>query len=152
MDQHIHHSNLIEGFDSERADRDSMTAWKWLIKQESLSHGIIRKLQKRLTTFQTDMRPDWRGYYRDLSMQRVWVGGREGYPPGFIKPAMEEWLEKCTDADPKQAHIEFEKIHPFVDGNGRTGRMLMWWMEIKQGKEPTLIKYEDRFDYYAWFQ
>lgn len=38
-----------------------------------------------------------------------------------------------------------------VDGNGRTGRMLMWWQEIQQGKEPTLITFNNRREYYDWF-
>ena len=46
-------------------------------------------------------------------------------------------------------HIEFEKIHPFVDGNGRTGRLLLIYEMIHIGLLPVDIRYEERARYYA---
>lgn len=46
-------------------------------------------------------------------------------------------------------HIEFEKIHPFVDGNGRTGRLLMIYEFISAGLLPVDIRYEEQKRYYA---
>lgn len=48
-----------------------------------------------------------------------------------------------------QHHIEFERIHPFVDGNGRTGRLLMTYEMISLGLIPVDIRYEERTRYYA---
>ena len=52
----------------------------------------------------------------------------------------------------RQGHIDFETIHPFEDGNGRTGRMLMSWQRKKAGLEPLLIRASERWEYYQWFK
>ena len=46
-------------------------------------------------------------------------------------------------------HIEFERIHPFLDGNGRTGRLLLTYEMISLGLIPADIRYEERSRYYA---
>lgn len=46
-------------------------------------------------------------------------------------------------------HIEFERIHPFVDGNGRCGRLLLTYEIISLGLLPVDIRYEERDRYYA---
>lgn len=45
-------------------------------------------------------------------------------------------------------HYEFEIIHPFCDGNGRTGRLIMITQLLSQGFAPAIIKREDRYPYY----
>lgn len=147
MLDHIHNSNLIEGFDNEQIDKQSLAAWGWLLHIPKLDNGVVCGLQKRIVKHQLDLKPEWRGRYREID---VWIGGRKGLLPAAIHPAMGKWLEGV--GTPKEMHIEFEHIHPFVDGNGRTGRMLMWWMEIMNDQEPTSIKFEDRQRYYDWFR
>lgn len=46
-------------------------------------------------------------------------------------------------------HIEFEKIHPFTDGNGRCGRLLLTYEMISIGLLPVDIRYEERARYYS---
>lgn len=81
--------------------------------------------------------PNWAGRWRD---QPVWIGGRAASPHGanFVPPHHSRIPEliadltafaRRTDIDPLAkallAHAQFETIHPFADGNGRTGRALI---------------------------
>jgi Fic family protein len=50
-------------------------------------------------------------------------------------------------ADIAQFHILFERIHPFADGNGRVGRLLMAYQAIQNNIVPPLIKNENRDEY-----
>lgn len=153
MDEHIRQSNLIEDVDDRHEDKLSMYAWAWLIKQDILSQPVILELHRLITCNQLSKQDA--GHLRTV---QVTVGGH--YPPDgmIMQGQLYGWgidmLEHWQDLDPKEMHVRFEKIHPFVDGNGRTGRMLMWWHEKKLGREPTLIRSNeaDRHYYYQWFR
>lgn len=152
MTDHFHNSNLIEGFDSVPADECLKEAWNYLIKQKIISKTTVCRTQKIATLHQQDLQPDWRGYYRKIP---VYIGGREALDPKLIDEKMKAWLWRLNDEKLLKAipmHIDFEHIHPFVDGNGRTGRLLMWWQQVQDGEDPKLITYDDRFEYYKWFR
>jgi fido (protein-threonine AMPylation protein) len=98
-----------------------------------------------------DIEKSLKGHYR---RQPVWVGGREGVNWMFIPAAMEVWCMNCW-LFPKQwkaHHIRFEKIHPFIDGNGRMGRMLMNWERAKSGLPVKIIWEAKKGKYYEWFK
>jgi Fic family protein len=150
MLQHIRESNLIENIDDPNFDKQSLIAWLYLSEQKRLTHQVIKKTQKMITLLQ-DMRPDTRGYYRDLARIDVRVGWSIAPPYSQVQALMDNWLLAYKTLEPIVAHITFEKIHPFVDGNGRTGRMLMWWQELKADRQPTLFLNSEKQDYYKLF-
>ena len=74
---------------------------------------------------------------------------------------MRELMEELQDVTPENAltaaayyHAKFENIHPFADGNGRTGRLAMNYLLVLHGHPPVIIHEEDRREYYdaleAW--
>ena len=71
---------------------------------------------------------------------------------GLINELLREPAPK-TEEEIKQWHIKFEEIHPFEDGNGRSGRILMNWQRVSNGL-PLLIIHtgEEQLTYYKWFR
>lgn len=72
-------------------------------------------------------------------------------PPSFIKQDIENLLYKYPKEmrleDIAIFHIDFERIHPFCDGNGRVGRLLITYQAIRNNYIPPLILNEHRKDY-----
>lgn len=151
MINHIHNSNLIENIDDPKEDKRSLKAWEYLKDQPVISQPVLLELHKMITRKQLSRSEA--GHYRKVG---VHVGGRMCPHPMIAQGQIYGWLNEMFDSwrtlDPKDMHIRFEKIHPFVDGNGRTGRMLMWWHEMKLGYIPTLIDFSNRRAYYDWFK
>lgn len=150
MMEYVRNSNLIENIDSGKEDRRSARAWNWFIDQPVISVPVLLELHRRITHGQLP-----KGEAGEFRRVQVYVGNHIPPAPGLVIAQTGNWLwdlmEQVETLDPKEMHIRFETIHPFVDGNGRTGRMLMWWHEHRQGKIPTLISFENRSAYYQWF-
>lgn len=149
MHEHIRESNLIEGIDSERADKDCMVAWEALLHCPKITHGALMQLHVMITSHQTDLYQDEKGNYRRI---QVYVGNHTPPAAHMVPALMMQFLKEFEAMDPIEAHIRFETIHPFVDGNGRTGRMLLWWHQLKLNQEPTLFYNEEKqMKYYPLF-
>lgn len=148
MREHIRQSNLIEGISDPAEVEQSMKAWAFLLDQPRLKHDVIRHVQRIITANQPGLCDDQRGAYRDVSQTNVRVGAYR--PPSWdqVKILMCDWLRDLEARSPWINHVVYEGIHPFVDGNGRTGRMFMWWQQIRERQEARLFEAADRFDYY----
>lgn len=99
-----------------------------------------------------------RGIYRSVP---VTIQGALHTPPQpyLIAPQMEALLAEYEDMKRgrhiietiAEFHLRFEGIHPFIDGNGRTGRLIINLELIKAGLLPVNIKFADRRKYYDCF-
>ena len=79
-----------------------------------------------------------------------------GASPEDVQEEISELLSELTDIPAEKAltaaayfHAKFENIHPFADGNGRTGRLAMNYLLLMNNHPPIIIHEEDRKDYYA---
>ena len=95
------------------------------------------------------------GKYRT---ENVIISGATHIPPdSILVPELmekliyryDEWKEKYHPLVVSALlHAEFVKIHPFIDGNGRTARLLLNFEAMKNGYPPIIIKREQRHEYY----
>ena len=120
--------------------------------QVPLSESIIRQIHYLVLA---DKKDD-RGVYRRVPV-RIMGAKHEPVQPYLIQPKMEQLLESYRNNTEHMItklarfHIEFEGIHPFIDGNGRTGRLLVNLELMKAGYPPIDIKFTDRVAYYNAF-
>ena len=117
-----------------------------------LSEYVIKQIHFLVLA---DKRED-RGVYRRVPVSIVGAF-HQPVQPYLIASEMERLLRDYDDSIEHivtklaRFHIRFEGIHPFIDGNGRTGRLLVNLELMKAGLPPIDIKFADRLAYYNAF-
>lgn len=132
-------------------------------EQKPLSEPLILAFQKALTNNTYDMRRWQMGERPSTYKKHDYVTGRYeiGASPDTAADELCELLEELQAVSDEQAltaaayfHVKFENIHPFADGNGRTGRLAMNYFLVMHQHPPIVIHETDRKDYFnaleAW--
>lgn len=119
----------------------------------TLSEHFIKKLHHILKTGTSDSRKDWFavGEYKRLPNE---VGGMQTSLPEEVADRMKALLSdynavpKKTLDDILEFHVRFERIHPFQDGNGRVGRLIMFKECLKYNIVPFIVEENLKLFYY----
>ncbi|MCD7726838.1 MAG: Fic family protein [Ruminococcus sp.] len=124
-----------------------------LVKENvPISERVIKQIHYLVLA---DKKED-RGVYRRVPV-RIMGAHHEPVEPYLIQQKMEQLISDFNASEENlvtklaRFHIEFEGIHPFIDGNGRTGRLLINLELMKEGYPPIDIKFTDRVAYYNAF-
>ena len=119
----------------------------------SLTEKIIKELHLILKNGTSDSRKDWFavGNYKKLPNE---VGGMETALPEEVANKMKKLLSEYNNKEEKNFedildfHVKFERIHPFQDGNGRVGRLIMFKECLKYNIVPFIIEDHLKMFYY----
>jgi Fic family protein len=162
----IQESNFIENERSGIALEDAVLAWSFLKKQRTINNTNVLKAHKILMSRRTTIEDKYKGAFRDYEVK---VGDRVCLPSHYCKVALvtlfqrikshiryydstqymqeKKLIEFCI-----QTHVDFEKIHPFGDGNGRIGRMIYNWHRLMVGLPIDVILEDEKYEYYQLFK
>jgi len=123
------------------------------IANEPLSEEQIKKFHYLLKINTTDSKKSW---FRvgDYKLKSNIVGGKETSLPSNVSSDMRNLIEtyrnivKMSIEDIIDFHYQFEQIHPFQDGNGRVGRLIMFKECLAHDIIPFIIEDDRKFFYY----
>ncbi len=123
-----------------------------------LDESLVKEFQKLLTRNTYDERRYRLGERPGEYKHHDYVTGRAevGAAPEDVPEEMRELLEELAAVPASKVltaaayfHAKFENIHPFAEGNGRTGRLCMNYFLVRADHPPVIIHEEDRKDYYT---
>ena len=153
--------------------RGYATAAEWVYRQavhrEGLCHpGAILSLAEVRQVHHTALSPVWEvaphpdatdretpGNFRQHDI-RPFPGGMTPVSWPLVPAEMDTWIQEVNKLNPAspsfpeylaEAHCRFEQTHPFLDGNGRTGRLLLNLILVRFGYPPTIIYKRERSRY-----
>ena len=144
---------LKEHFEAKN-HKDAILFVEELVKKRrfSVSQLLIRQIHQLVMK---EIDDEWAGKYREV---RVEITGTKFVPPDptIVSVKMRQFERWFRDKNNKSnlidraalAHFKLVEIHPFLDGNGRTARLIMNLILMNQGYPPTVILKNDRMKYY----
>ncbi len=121
--------------------------------EKPLTESLIKELHRTLKNGTSDSRKSWFavGAYKKLANE---VGGQATTPPSRVSADMSKLL-KGYNSNPRpdldallDFHVCFERIHPFQDGNGRVGRLILFKECLRFGIVPFIIDDRHKMFYY----
>ena len=152
-EEFLRESNAIEKEYSDMALEDAKAAWSYARDNgEKIDLHYILEIHNILMK---RLNPKIAGRIREVDL---WVGHEKCLEPKQIYPSLYDWCfgmnDNLVDEEViKQKHIRFLKIHPFEDGNGRTGRILMNIQRLNLGYPIKVIHIgKEQQEYYGWFK
>jgi Fic family protein len=138
--------------DIKEAEAHRQVFYEMLNYEGDLSLGLIIKWHRKLFE---ETKKSMAGKLRDY---QVYISGSEFMPPGpeFVESGITGFFEWYSMGKNKLnaielaalSHLKFESVHPFGDGNGRIGRLIMNFILNKNGYPMLDIRYTDRQSYY----
>ena len=147
--QFLEQSNNIEGVFDKKSLAQALKAWQYVISEARLSPDVILKTYGILMNGHLDNAGQFRKH-------EVRIGSTYGALCMTVPPKMHVWCQQANMSKSEEQiiedHVYFERIHPFSDGNGRTGRILLNWQRVKNKYPILIIKNSEKQDYYTWFE
>lgn len=137
----------------ETANHFKLVDYMLEVADKTLTENMIKDFHRILKTGTSDDRKDWFnvGEYKKLANE---VGGKATSKPEDVERDMQKLLKNynsiqiVTFEDIVKFHKDFEAIHPFQDGNGRVGRIIMFKECLKNDIIPFIILDTDKMYYY----
>lgn len=158
----LYESNLIERVTGMDALDDAIDAWRFAeANKEKIDLPYILKIHHLLMR---NLEPEIAGKLRDGD---VWIADQHKrfVSIQLLEEEMKAWLKSCKIRSAvkksdkvkedlaRKWHVAFENIHPFFDGNGRTGRILFNIHRVLLGLPVMVIDHQTKFEqYYTWFK
>lgn len=127
----------------------SNRAWNYILTLPKINLDTILKIHKNILFFDIENA----GIFRNSPVK---IGDKQMLPFEKIEESIYRLLEFKGNSGIfeyiSEFHLRFENIHPFIDGNGRSGRMLINLELLKNGYLPINIKFNDVGKYYRCFR